>query len=393
MSRASSGLLARGDNLEVLRGLMPKFAGRCRLVLADPPYNARNRKDYPDDLDSSQWLSWLAPRLDLVCQFLSSDGILACHIDDSEQAALQVALDRMLGRERRINTVCVKMSELSGVKMRYQDRLLPRVKEYVLLYGAGPAAKLRPLRRPKSPDRLVSYAGYYRWFLENPDDPVESWKIVPLREAAKSRGLPDVPESQDRLREEHPERCVYRTNNRWFSSLTEDERPRTPLAQLVSPWGESYVWWEGRQMLFLSDHLDEPLSDLWTDISTINLGREGGVPFPSGKKPEALVERLMELCTDPGDLVLDPFCGSGTTAAVAHKTGRDWISVELDPDIAERARQRIERVVAGADPTGITAVRGWTGGGSFHTTGFAARDLPHAGEGEHSGAGFASFGA
>lgn len=392
MNRASSGLLARGENLEVLRGLMPKFAGRCRLVLADPPYNARNRKDYPDDMDSSQWLSWLEPRLELACQFLSSDGILACHIDDSEQAALQVALDRMLGRQRRINTVCVKMSELSGVKMRYQDRLLPRVKEYVLLYGAGPAAKLRPLRRPKSPDRLVSYAGYYRWFLENPDDPVESWKVVPLREAAKSRGLPDDRESLERLREEHPERCVYRTNNRWFSSLPDAERPRAPLARLVSPWGESYVWWEGRQMLFLSDHLDDPLSDLWTDISTINLGREGGVPFPSGKKPEVLAERLMELCTDPGDLVLDPFCGSGTTAAVAHKTGRDWISVELDQDIAERARQRIERVVAGTDATGITAVRGWTGGGSFRTTGFDGDDRPQADGGEHSGAGFASFG-
>jgi adenine-specific DNA-methyltransferase len=132
------------------------------------------------------------------------------------------------------------------------------------------------------------------------------------------------------------------------------------------------VWWEGKQMLFLSDHMDEPLSDLWTDISTINLGREGGTPFPSGKKPEALAERLMELCTSPGDLVLDPFCGSGTTAAVAHKTGRSWISVELDPDIAERARLRLARVVAGEDPTGITSSRGWKGGGSFRRCGFAS---------------------
>jgi adenine-specific DNA-methyltransferase len=314
----------------------------------------------------------MEPRLRLFCQFLSPRGILACHIDDSEQAPLQMLLDRILGRARRINTVCVKMSELSGVKMRYQDRLLPRVKEYVLLYGAGPAAALVPSRRRKSSDRLESYAKYYRWFLENPDDPVETWRIVPLKEAARSRGLPLDPVSLGSFRSENAARCVYRTNNRWFQNLPASERPAAPLTRLVSPWGESYVWWEGKQMLFLSDHQDEPLSDLWTDISTINLGREGAVPFPSGKKPEALAERLVELCTAPGDLVLDPFCGSGTTAAVAHKTGRNWISVESDPGIAQQARLRLEQVVAGDDPTGITTARGWVGGGWFRTRGFAS---------------------
>jgi adenine-specific DNA-methyltransferase len=366
------GLLVRGDNLDVLPELLAEYGGRCKLVLADPPYNAKNRKDYPDDLDSSEWLSWLEPRLRLACQFLAPNGILACHIDDSEQAPLQMLLDRILGRERRINTVCVKMSELSGVKMRYQDRLLPRVKEYILLYGAGPGASLVPGRRRKSSDRLESYAKYYRWFLDNPDDPVESWRIVPLKDAAHARGLPHDPASLDRFRWENANRCVYRTNNRWFGGLAQSEHPVTALARLVSPWGESYVWWEGKQMLFLSDHMDEPLSDLWTDLSTINLGREGAVPFPSGKKPEALVERVVELCTAPGDLVLDPFCGSGTTAAVAHKTGRDWISVELDSGIAERARGRLARVAAGEDPTGITSERGWMGGGTFRTLGFAS---------------------
>lgn len=368
MTGAPSGIFLEGDNLEVLPGLLGRFGGRCRLVLCDPPYNARNRKAYPDDRDHAQWLAWMEVRMELFRRFLSEDGILACHIDDSEQAHLQVVLDRLLGRERRLNTVCVKMSELSGVKMRYQDRLLPRVKEYILLYGAGPESRLKPMRRPKPSEKLAEYATYYRWFLENPDDPVEAWRIVPLKDAAIARGVPDSPEAIATFRLEHARRSVYRTNNRWFDSLAPGERPAKPLARLVSPWGEEYIWWEGRQMLFLADHLDEPLSDLWTDLSTINLGREGGIAFPSGKKPESLVRRIVELATDPGDLVLDPFCGSGTTAAVCHKLGRNWISCEIDPVLARNARRRLDQVVAGSDPTGITLPCGWNGGGSVDST-------------------------
>jgi adenine-specific DNA-methyltransferase len=336
------GSLHLGDNLRVMADLLPDFAGRCRLALVDPPYNARNRKDYPDEMRRDEWLAWLEERLRLACQFLSPNGILACHIDDSEQAYLHVLLDRLLGRDRHLNTVCVKMSELSGVKMRYQDRMLPRTKEFLLLYGATEAARLKPLRRAKDSDKLSGYADYYRWFLENPDDPVEAWRVRPVREVLKERGLPATRAALDGFRLAHSRQMVYRTNNRWFDTLPSEQRPTTTFARRESPWEESYVWWEGKQMLFLSDHLDEPLGDIWTDISTINLGREGGVSLRSGKKPEALVERIVELCTDPGDWILDPFCGSGTTPAVAQRTGRNWISIEIDPGIADRARTRLD---------------------------------------------------
>lgn len=359
------GILCLGDNLQVLTGLLPEFEGRCRLALVDPPYNAKNRKDYPDEMHHDRWLEWMEARLRLACRFLSPDGILACHIDDTEQAYLQILLDRILGRARRLNTVCVKMSELSGVKMRYQDRMLPRVKEYVLFYGATDAARLNPLTRRKSDRKLTEYVDYYRWYLEDPSAPQARWRVRPVREVAAEHGVPKGREHLDRFRIEHAAHLVYRTNNRWFDSLAPHDRPVGTFARLESPWGESYVWWEGKQMLFLSDHLDEPLSDIWTDISTINLGREGDTSLRSGKKPEALIERILELCTTPGDLVLDPFCGSGTVGAVAHKCGRDWISAEIDPEIAERAARRLERVVRGEDPTGVTGSRGWTGGGSF----------------------------
>lgn len=349
----------------VLGDLVQALEGRAALVLCDPPYNARNRKDYPDDEDSSRWLSGLEERIPLFWRFLSEDGILAFHIDDSEQAHLQVLLDRLLGRHSRLVTVCVKMSELSGVKMRYQDRLLPRVKEYLLLYGKSPSARLHPLRRPKDGPRLEAYLDYYRGWLSNPEDPVEQWRVVPLREEMDRRGLERSPDAIRRFQLAHPGQVVYRTNNRWFESLDPAERPRSDLARLVSPWGETYVWWEGRQMLFLADHLDEPLSDLWTDISTINLGREGALSFPSGKKPESLVRRILDLCTRPGDLVIDPYCGSGTTPAVCHKAGRRWVSVERSQAIFSKSLERLIAVVEGRDPSGETQSLGWTGGGSF----------------------------
>jgi adenine-specific DNA-methyltransferase len=114
-------------------------------------------------------------------------------------------------------------------------------------------------------------------------------------------------------------------------------------------------------MLFLRDHLDEPLADIWTDISTINVQKEGGVPLRSSKKPEALVERILSLCTSPGDLVVDPWTGSGTTAAVAHRTGRGWLACERDEGIAARALGRLGRVCEGAREAGTDA----TVGGGF----------------------------
>ena len=107
-------------------------------------------------------------------------------------------------------------------------------------------------------------------------------------------------------------------------------------------------------MLFLSDHIHETLGDLWTDISTINLNKEGGAAFVNGKKPEALLRRVIEMCSRPGDLVLDAFAGSGTTGAVAHKLGRDWLMLESGAQCETHIAPRIRAVMAGHDRGGIS---------------------------------------
>jgi adenine-specific DNA-methyltransferase len=111
--------------------------------------------------------------------------------------------------------------------------------------------------------------------------------------------------------------------------------------------------------------LVEPLTNVWDDIGFQGIAREGGVVFSRNKKPERLIQRILDMTTNAGDWVIDPFAGSGTTAATAHKMGRRWITIEREPELATRASERLQRVVRGEDDTGITRACGWTGGGAF----------------------------
>ena len=130
----------------------------------------------------------------------------------------------------------------------------------------------------------------------------------------------------------------------------------------------------GQRILFLDTKvrtvegkrvLTEPLTNVWDDIPFQGIAKEGGVVFRRNKKPERLLARILEMSTAPGDCVLDPFLGSGTTAAVAHKMKRRWIGIELGKPAQALSLERLTRVVRGQDPSGITSVYGYTGGGGF----------------------------
>jgi adenine-specific DNA-methyltransferase len=135
-----------------------------------------------------------------------------------------------------------------------------------------------------------------------------------------------------------------------------------------------YYFLNGEQLLFYKSKVKEvdgqsiagvALSNIWDDLLSNNLHNEGGVEFPKGKKPEALIKRIFELTTAPGDWVLDSFAGSGTTGAVAHKMARHWIMVELGEHCHTLVIPRLRRVIDGADTSGITQSENWTGGGGF----------------------------
>lgn len=245
--------------------------------------------------------------------------------------------------------------------MAHVDKRLPKLKEYILVYGKGRSARVNPVKVKKdSSDSLDKYLKYYGKIIENPGDQPEKWSIIPVLDFMKKNGYDLSEESIRNFKVNNAQRCVYRTNNKSFEKLNIESK----IARITSSTGLEYIWWEGKQMLFLSDYIEETLGDLWTDISTINLNKEGGVNLPNGKKPEKLIARIIDIATKPGDIVLDYHLGSGTTAAVAHKMKRQYIGVEQLYYGDNDPTKRLQNVING-DQSGMSKSLNWQGSGSF----------------------------
>ena len=370
----TQNLMIEGDNLEVLKLLQKSYAGKVKLIYIDPPYNTGKDFVYPDNFQDTiknylaltgqieearkissnteasgrfhtDWLNMLYPRLCAARILLSRDGVIAISIDDAELSRLISLVEQVFGEENLINIIAVKSSETSGVKMSHVDKRLPKIKEYIVIACRNrEAARLNPIviEKADDPEKFKKYLGYYGKIISNPSDPVDQWRIVTVEEEMREKGIEPGEGTVAQYKIANAERVVYRTNSKACEGL----RFPTPTAEVISPSGVRYIWWEGKQMLFLGDYLKESLCDLWIDISTINLNKEACEVegFGKGQKPLALVTRLLQLVTgrDSNDLVMDFFAGSGTTghAVIAQNAAdggnRRYILVQLpeplDPD-------------------------------------------------------------
>lgn len=326
-------LLIEAENYHALTCLNYTHKGKIDIIYIDPPYNTgsdgfrykdkRVLEQYPDGtevpldhpLRHSYWLSFMRKRLELAKELLTEKGLIFISIDDNEIAQLKLLSDQVFGESNFINNISVKSSEASGVKMNHTEKKLPKIKEYVLVYAKNAfQTTLNPIRVSKSgnAEKFKSYAKYYSKIIENPDDEPEKWKIITIKEYCNKNKI-KITSNEDLIefKLENADKVVYRTNNRTFTGL----HFKTPVAKIISATGLEYIWWEGKQMLFLSDYTDESLCDLWADISTINLNKEMlGLPsFSNGQKPLQLLERLLKLHPNKNAIVLDFFAGSGTT--------------------------------------------------------------------------------
>jgi adenine-specific DNA-methyltransferase len=327
-----------------------------KCVFIDPPYNTGSAfTHYDDGVEHSIWLSLMRDRLEIIRRLLSEDGSLWITIDDNEAHYLKVLCDEVFGRSNYVTSVVWEKD-----KGRRSDTAFSVSHDYIFIYARKQNAWAKTRNLLKRTENQVSR---YR----NPDnDPNGPW-LQGDNGTAKSASegsrfpvtLPSgrivVPPpsrgwsfSRDTLERARSEGRVYFGANgdgmpiikRYLNEVQQGVVPRT--------------WWPaddaGHNQEAKRDHLNKLL-----------MGTE---PFPT-PKPERLLHRILSIATNPNDLVLDSFAGSGTTGAVAHKMGRRWIMVELGEHCHTHIIPRLEKVIDGEDPGGITKSVDWKGGGGF----------------------------
>jgi adenine-specific DNA-methyltransferase len=377
--------LIHGDNLLALKALEQEFAGKVKCIYIDPPFNTGQAfEHYDDGLEHSLWLTLMRDRLELLHRLLAADGTLFVHIDDNELGYLTVLCDEIFGRPNRTSLVTFKQGAATGHKAINPGCV--STANYILIY-----AKDKELWAPNRLFTARERDNRYNQFIPNIDDTHSAWEIVPLTKAyaehaslsekdARAR-IRSNPEEIDDFVASHAPQVVrlarpdYKAVSKEARALI-DESKKKPDEVLHLPREDhkDFYFIRGERILFYKDKLKEidgnlvagePLTTIWDDLLSNNLHNEGDVNFPKGKKPEALLKRVIEMSTAPGDWVLDSFGGSGTTGAVAHKMRRRWIMVELGEHCHTHCLPRLTSVVDGRDASGVTSATGWKGGGGF----------------------------
>ena len=346
-----------GDNLLALKALEQEYAGKVKCIFIDPPYNTGSAfTHYDDGVEHSVWLSLIRDRLEIIRRLMSEDASLWITIDDNECHYLKVVCDEVFGRANFMaNMVWEKRTS------RENRRVFSFNHDHLLVY-AKCKPKFEKVRNPLGLNQEV--LSRYK----NPDnDPRGPWQSVSANAQAGhatpsqfySLTLPsgrdvDPPKgrcwlyTKDRMEQE------IAAGNIWFGAGG-DNAPRVKK--------------------FLSDSEDKGLTPetIWSaseagtndDAKKAMLQLLPDTPVFDNPKPEALLERVIHIATNPGDIVLDSFAGSGTTGAVAHKMGRRWIMVELGEHCHTHIIPRLKKVIDGEDPGGITEAVNWKGGGGF----------------------------
>jgi adenine-specific DNA-methyltransferase len=383
--------LVQGDNLAAMRWLARTgFAGRVRCAYLDPPYNSgRTFAEYDDALSDAEWCAMMRPRMEALRELLAEGGALFAEIDDTMLAPLHGLLDDVFGRENRVSTITIVRSAGTGHKAINAGPV--NVSDYLLVYAKARARwRPNPLWRERA-----GYDAAYSLFVPNLKDGHEAWRFESLRvHACAHLGHATVREARAALGKERLLRAIEHFAVMHAGQVVRFAQPRVEAVsrearaliarskeepettfRLPRAGYKEMILRAGNRVLFLADKvrladsgapvLVEPLTNVWSDVPFQGIAREGGVVFSRNKKPERLVERVLAMGSDEGDWVIDPFLGSGTTAAVAHKMGRRWLGIERGAQLETMCLPRVGRVVRGEDATGITRARCWAGGGGF----------------------------
>jgi adenine-specific DNA-methyltransferase len=350
----TNNMLIHGDNLLALKALEQEFAGKVKCIYIDPPYNTGAAfEHYNDNLEHSTWLSLMVPRLRCLRNLLREDGSIWISIDDDEYAYLKVLCDEVFKRENFVASVVWQ-------KRTSPDARLPisTAHDYILIYTIKKDSFLKTVKKlPLSDTQMSRY--------KNPDnDPRGPWVTSDFSAQighATPQQFYEIIAPNGKRHKPPANRCWRMIESSYFD-LLKDGRiwfgkdgngvPYKKMYLAETKGYNAWTWWANDEF----GHNKEAKQEI------LNLfGREDVFNTP---KPERLIERILTLATQPGDLVLDSFLGSGTTAAVAHKMKRRYIGIELGDHCYTHCIPRLKSVIDG-EQGGISKSVNWQGGGGF----------------------------
>lgn len=394
-------LIIKGNNLIALSSLLKRYEGKVKLIYIDPPYNTGSDSfGYNDSFNHSTWLTFMKNRLDISKDLLSDNGLIFIQCDDNEEAYLKVLCDSIFGNDNFINIITIK-TKIGGVSGSSEGKSLKDTTEFILVFAknkqqielnpvyvktplydyiqeykdSGKSWKYTSIITKLEGKKLIKSNGEYEIYS------YDSFQSMSVLEYARKEGI-----SEKEVYEQYADR-IFRTTNAQSSirqkvmDETSNVKNEIVSIEYVPIKGKNkdkkievlYKGSKRNMFMFLSDMVTsdngtfsylEKITTLWEDIQYNNLAKEGEVDFTNGKKPELILQRIIELSTNEDDIVLDYFAGSGTTAAVAHKMDRQYIGIEQMDYINDLTLTRLNKVLNG-DSSGVSKIVNWQGGGSF----------------------------
>ena len=354
----TENMLIQGDNLEALKALLPLYAGKVKCIYIDPPYNTKSAfEHYDDNLEHSQWLCMMYPRLELLRELLAEDGSIWVSIDDNEaHYCLKVMMDEVFGRRNFI------ASNVWQKRYSRENReAIGDVHEYLFVYARNPDRfKGNRNRIPLDESQAKIYRNPYN---KKEVDPAKRWRGLPMTAQGYRPNQMYVITSPNGKEHRPPEgRCWSMIESGYQKLLAADRiywgkdgNAQPSVIRFLSeveglvPW----TWWSHDEV----GHTDESKKEC-------NMLFGADVSFGT-PKPERLIQRVLHIASNEGDLILDSFLGSGTTAAVAHKMKRRYIGIEMGEHAETHCQPRLKKVVDG-EQGGISKSVEWQGGGGFH---------------------------
>lgn len=348
----SENMLIHGDNLLALKALEQEYAGKVKCIYIDPPYNTGNAfEHYDDGIEHSLWLNLMKPRLDLLRKLLSNDGSIWISIDDDECHYLKVLCDMVFGRNNFINNVIweKKYSPQNDAKWLSDSH------DHILVY-----AKNKDIWRPNLLPRGEKQNQYYKY---DDKDGRGLWRSdnILVKSFTANRIFP-ITNPNTGQQYFPPEGRCWRYSEETAMQMLAENRFYFGKDGMGAPQVKRYLEEvkDGvtSKTIFFRDEVGDN-QEAKNEIKIFN-----PIDVFATPKPERLMERILFLASNPGDLVLDSFLGSGTTAAVAHKMGRKWIGVELGEHAKTHCFPRLKAVIQG-EQGGISKAVNWRGGGGF----------------------------